>query len=298
MPQTKTFVLGVGAQKAGTSWLDAYLARSPEVATGCLKEYHLFDVLDLESASGLRETMLAKAERALGRMAHGLGQTRPADAAALQRAVFYADPTAYYDYFARLLAPAGIRAATDLTPSYAGLSAERFTSIREEFGRRGIRVHVIFLLRDPVERIWSAERMYHRNHPERDLVETVEARVLRSFDRPFHEVRTRYQDTLAVLDEVFGPEEVTIELYERLFRQDTLERLCGRIAVAPPPADLAQRVNSSPKSEELSPETIRRVARHYREVYSAVATRLGEATVAECWPHLVDATTGHSAGTG
>lgn len=282
MPETaKTFVLGVGAQKAGTSWLDDYLAGSPEVATGCLKEYHLFDVLDLESAAGLRETMLAKARRALNRLDRG-GR---ADAGALQRAVFYADPAAYFDYFERLLAPSGVRAATDFTPSYAGLSAARFAAIRDEFAGRGIGVHVVFLLRDPVERIWSSERMYHRNHPAQGEVESVEQRVRATYDHPFHEVRTRYQDTLAVLEQVFGPDEVTVELYERLFQPETVTGLCARLGITPPEADLARRVNSSPKTEQLSAETIQLVAGHYRETYAAAADRLSAQVIEDLWPH-------------
>ncbi len=279
----KTLVLGVGAQKAGTSWLADHLARSPEVAEGCLKEYHLFDVLDLEAAAGLRETMLAKAERALARARRGA--SRAGDAGALQRAVFYADPAAYYDYFGGLLAPDGIRAATDFTPSYAGLSTERFASVKAELATRGIGVHVVFLLRDPVERIWSAERMYHRNHPEAAATETVEQRVLATYAHPFHEVRTRYHDTLAVLDEVFEDDEVTVELYERLFRDDTLDRVCERIGIGPPPADLERRVNSSPKTEELSTATAAKVADHYSEAYAAAATRVGADVIAALWPH-------------
>ncbi len=284
-PRAKTLVLGVGAQKAGTSWLHDYLARSPQVATGPLKEYHLFDVLDLESAAGLRETMLGKAERALARLARGADQARPPDAPALLRTVFYADPAAYFDHLAGLLAPAGIRATTDLTPAYAGLSAARFTAIRAELAARGIGVHVVFLLRDPVERIWSAERMFHRNHPEQAQVETVEDRVLRTFDHPFHEVRTRYHDTLAVLDRAFSYEEVTVELYERLFDVETLARLCARIGIEPSPADLDHRVNSSPKSDGLSPETLSRVAHHYADVYTAAAARLGTEQIMAAWPH-------------
>ena len=37
------FVLGVGAQKAGTTWLHEYLASLPEVDLGFMKEYHVFD---------------------------------------------------------------------------------------------------------------------------------------------------------------------------------------------------------------------------------------------------------------
>ena len=44
----KTFLLGVGAQKAGTSWLHDQLNRRRDADFGFLKEYHVFDALELE----------------------------------------------------------------------------------------------------------------------------------------------------------------------------------------------------------------------------------------------------------
>lgn len=37
------FLLGVGAQKAGTSWLHQQLHKRPDADFGCLKEYHVHD---------------------------------------------------------------------------------------------------------------------------------------------------------------------------------------------------------------------------------------------------------------
>ena len=42
-----TFVLGVGAQRGGTTWLSRFLNHSPQFERGYRKEYHVFDALDL-----------------------------------------------------------------------------------------------------------------------------------------------------------------------------------------------------------------------------------------------------------
>ena len=42
MPQ---FFLGIGAQKAGTTWLGVYFARHPEVYFSPIKELHFFDAM-------------------------------------------------------------------------------------------------------------------------------------------------------------------------------------------------------------------------------------------------------------
>src|SRR6185312_14812353 len=45
----KIFVLGVGAQRAGTSWLNSYLSSHPCVSMSQIKELHYFDALWSES---------------------------------------------------------------------------------------------------------------------------------------------------------------------------------------------------------------------------------------------------------
>jgi hypothetical protein len=39
----RKFMVGVGAQKAGTTWLFDYLGRHPDVAMSPIKELHYFD---------------------------------------------------------------------------------------------------------------------------------------------------------------------------------------------------------------------------------------------------------------
>ena len=42
---TKTFLLGLGAQKAGTSWLWRYLKSHPQAALGPLKEFAVWQTV-------------------------------------------------------------------------------------------------------------------------------------------------------------------------------------------------------------------------------------------------------------
>ena len=45
MQSKKVLALGVGAQKAGTSWLHYQLDSREDTDFGFLKEYHIFDAL-------------------------------------------------------------------------------------------------------------------------------------------------------------------------------------------------------------------------------------------------------------
>ena len=42
-----TFILGLGFQKCGTSWLYRYLQQSEKFDGGELKEYHIWDAIDI-----------------------------------------------------------------------------------------------------------------------------------------------------------------------------------------------------------------------------------------------------------
>ena len=57
-----TFVLGLGAQKAGSSWLHAQLNHRRDAEFGFLKEYHIHDALTLPEAgfSNRRQRSLIK----------------------------------------------------------------------------------------------------------------------------------------------------------------------------------------------------------------------------------------------
>ena len=277
----KTFLLGVGAQKAGTAWLHDHVSSSPECAPGMMKEYHVWDGLDLEMMAHFRERTGTRAKKAGARVARG----EAAAADALRLAGFYADPETYVDYFELLLSRPGIRVAADVTPSYSMLSADRFADVRDRFARRGIRVAPVFLMREPAERIWSAVRMYQQRKPGRHQ-QTPDQRVLEVFASPWFEERTRYETTMATLESVFDRADIFYALYERLFEESTLQRLAGFLGMTPVPADTERRVNTSPKSEVLTlpDETARQIAEHYRTTYDAVADRVGHDEVAAAWP--------------
>lgn len=284
----KTFLLGVGCQKGGTTWLHGYLKKSRQVDLGFLKEYHVFDALDLEFAQDyLKKTRMGARKALKDRAAAGAKRAN-----ALRWQQFQIDPESYFDYFHYLLIrDPRIRLTADITPSYAGLSAERLAFIRDGFARRGVSVRVVFLMRDPVERIWSAIRMNHRRHRAQNpdskiLKKTEEATLLENYAKPPQELRTRYDLTIANLERVFASEDIHYEFYERLFTEAAVARLCGFLGIETRPPDFDRHPNASPKSAEISVTAMREVAQHYRPVYESVGARFGERTVADLWPGM------------
>ncbi|WP_205471029.1 sulfotransferase [Nocardioides sp. SYSU D00038] len=280
-PAAPTFLLGAGAQKAGTTWLYHYLKGSPQFAAGYRKEYHVFDTLDLPQQTYMRGRILDLAADAVDSARRG----EPADADVLHRMTMYADPSHYFDFFATLLARRPETTLTaDMTPENGLLSVERLTMIRAGFARRGIRTVAVLLMRDPVERVWSQVRMQHGRTPHR-FGEPPEATLLRVYAEESFDTRTRYDAIVERLEASFPPEDLAFAFYETLFDRAELHRLCAFLGIAFHDPDLDHRANETtvPRTT-LSPDTIRVVAEHYRDVYEFVASRFG-VDLRRLWPH-------------
>jgi hypothetical protein len=261
-----TFLLGVGCQKGGTAWLHRYLEASAQCDPGFRKEYHVWDSLDLASGRLARERIESQGG---------------------ERAAFLHDPERYFDYFAGLLDRDGIRLTADITPGYAALSVDRFSMIRAGFESRGVRPVAAYLLRDPVERIWSAARMDMRRRGD-EAPEDPETRVGHMYKHPMYADRTRYDLTMDALEAAFPREVVFYGFYERLFSAETLAPLCELLGIDFHEPDTGRQVNVSPKSEgaALPVETRGTIARHFAEVYAAVQRRFPELDLAELWPSM------------
>ena len=275
----KTFLLGTGAQKGGTTWLYHYLKASPQFVSGYRKEYHVFDAMDVTGQGYRREWLLDEAEAALGRSRQG----KPLNAQVMHLSSMYADQNVYFDYFAGLLGSRpNARLTADVTPAYAMLSAERLTQIKEAFAARGVRTVAVFLMRDPVDRIVSHVRMQIREKPQRwDM--PVQDVVLKRYAHRENVQRTSYHLTLAELDRAFSPDETYIGFYEDLFSEARIREICDLLGIDFHPPDLDARRNASPPAQ-VPDEILRMVAEHYREVYEAVSARFPDVDVEALWP--------------
>jgi hypothetical protein len=280
-PDDKTFLLGTGCQKGGTTWLFKYLKRSPHFVRGYMKEYHVFDALDLESEQLTRNRIFKKAEEALAAGREG-GKVR---AMALHRMAMYGNPELYYDYFAGLLMtrPTG-RLTADMTPDYGMLPVERFRDVRRGFAERGVRTVSVMSLRDPVDRVWSHIRMQAQRFP--TMFDQPLAEVL--LERHHHDnyaLRTRYDHTIAALDDAFDPGDLHFVFYEDLFTEDRIRGICAFLGIDHVEPDFEVRSNASARpTDGLPDDVVRTVARHFAEVYDAVAARFPEVDLAALWP--------------
>lgn len=278
-------MLGMGAMRAGTTWLWDYLRTSPHFVVGVSKECHVLD-LDLPSENWQRERLIIKARGALDAVAEGTAG--PDASRLLLRASMAADPRRYIDHFAGVLARPGRAYVTgDLTPSHALLPAARLNWVRESFEARGVRTVPLMVLRDPVDRIWSQVRLRRQRASSEDPVSAA-SQLLADHQLPVYSLRTRYDHTLAALDTAFPGGESQVMFYETMFSREAMRAVSAAVGLPPrPPAVDARRNATERESSPLDPDVQATVAQHFAEVYHCVADRFPEVDLTTIWPSAV-----------
>lgn len=283
----KTFLLGCGAQKAGTSWIQSYLAAQPEADFGPLKEYHTFNALHLPDYAHVADRRDASLGQPRRLASHILRHRRLPNEERLRRKLRAGRN--YHAFFAKRLARPGVELTGDMTPDYAALPAPILKAVRARFVESGIAVKALFMMRDPVDRCVSAVRMYRGRpaHDHRLPVDSTQSNttaLLVLYATRRFEALTRYDITLSHLADTFAETERFVGLYEDLFNAETvgeIARFCGLAANAP---DLSKRIHESPFKDEAVEEAAKAaVARHYRPVYEMAAKRFGKARMTALW---------------
>lgn len=238
----KCFVLGVGAQKSGTTWLHRYLADNVNVNFGVHKEYHIWDALYIKEC----HSFVASKEMSF--------------AYRLQN-----DHGAYEEYFSSLIYD-DINITGDITPSYSGLPVDCFRMIRRKIESSGFNLKVVFLMRDPFQRCWSAVRMARRDKKEKiDLAEIDELRA--AYGSADFIFRTTYNRTIEAIESSFDRDQIYYGLYEELFDVKRIEEISKFIGVPCKPNFSGEKFNVSPKLSDESLFLKSEIKEFYSDVY-------------------------------
>lgn len=293
----KTFLFGAGAQKTGTTWLYQYLKRNRSCAMSDIKEFSIFNAVYQPDQAGA--VTAGKLRRLAGMLEE---RTALADAGTphkdgqpfldlLDNLAIEFDPSRYPDYFDRLLAAKpGSHLTGDITPFYCALSAENYRAIRLQLENAGYDVKVVFLMRDPVERCYSAIRMGERNRAAeagKSKVRPVHERFAMQAVQPWCEVRTRYELTVPALESAFGKDRLFFGFYESFISDTEVRRLCDFLEIPFKEPNVEHKANASPRVGEPSAEDIAKVRDFYAETYRFCEERFGEGMIRSLWKNAV-----------
>lgn len=277
----------VGAAKAGTSWLHRQLQGHPECHFRAIKELHYFNAIDggflkreFRKHQSWQEDLLMRVAK------NGGAATTDQSKRLTDRAAWLdvlerqrEDTTAYLDYLHSGVDQAKV--VGEMTPAYALLSKERLSSM----ARLGPDVRFLFLMRDPVERLWSHVRMIAgRRDPSGQVTHERCAKLLdRTIGGAETEIvkRSDYRAAIERLKAVVQPSKLLIDVFEDMITGQGLTRLCDFLGIA--------RVAGSPEpvyeghALEMSPAQ-RKLATHWlAPQYAAAEAALGRRP--DAWAH-------------
>ncbi len=145
----KPLIIGIGAPKAGTTWLANYLENRPDCSSPPMKEMSFFT--SRRSKNGFRN-LSARIERRIGEI-NPRNEVR--QRLSSHKAVIDSGDRSDAAYLTAL--SDGVPKDTikyDITPAYALLGADTFREIYQLTDD----VRFVYLVRDPIHRLWSQAR--------------------------------------------------------------------------------------------------------------------------------------------
>lgn len=268
--------LGIGFQKSGTSWLFNQLRSHPEFWLPYRKEFHYFD-RNIKYPSPnffAQKHFIPRLFNEHFRKLLRRDVVNPLKNKNYRRALwsikFYCSTISdewYLSQFNKTHKLTG-----EYTPSYSILDIEDIQKIYKLLPH----VKLIALLRDPIERAWSAYRFYNRGQPI-DFVYCIAF-----FNSPLQESRNSYSQSLSNYKSIFPKNHLFLGFYDAIVEQpktliDGVVNFIGAEIDLINEESIDKKINASPK--QLMPEDIYSYLK--QKYFSEIAT-LSEAYGGYC----------------
>ncbi len=238
--------LGIGAQKAGTTWLSNNLAPHPGIWMPPLKEIHYFD----EKMGDPSNALLRIPAKLLGRSVtdrRWRRQVRQRTARHL-RVARKRGPKAlsgrdllwelrYYAakpddrWYAALFEGGGGQVAGEITPAYSMLEPAAISHVHALMPD----AKIIFMMRNPIERAWSQATMSFDKLKKRPIDTAEEHELQRNFGSRGSRLRTDYLRTLENWGSLYPEDRIFVGFLEdvNFFPGELLKSLYGFLGVDP-----------------------------------------------------------------
>jgi hypothetical protein len=253
------------------------LSDHPDCALRSIKELHFFDALDRGETDRQVAAVTARRAQYLAEM-DGAGPHRLAVRARQVKdcddwlgVLRGGEERAYLRY---LTTGAEGRMVADMTPAYALLSEDRLRGM----ARLAPDVRFLYLVRDPVERLWSHVRMIARARAEKDgnhegRAAHVLGRVFRGKESEIA-VRGDYAAAIGKLARAVDPRRLMVAVTEEMFTAEGLARILRFLGLRATDADFSRRIHEG-SAATMAPEA-RAEARAWLDAqYEFVADWLG-----------------------
>jgi hypothetical protein len=275
-----TILLGVGATKAGTTWLYNHLRDHPDCHIRAIKELHYFDTV--EDGSWQRQIKLTR--RLLDKMAERRARGTARADVSLRRqgdvrewiGVLKERAENVPGYLAYLGNGRGERnLVADITPSYALLPEARLRTM----AGMAADVRFLYLLRDPVSRLWSNLRMMaaRAGAVAEGVQDAARAMLERILDGEGSGAVDRgdYAGAIRRLRAAVDPSRLMVAFQETVQTAPGLARLCAFLGIRTVEADFGVPVLAGVPAE-MTPGQVVRLRAFLAPQYAFVAQEFSD----------------------
>ena len=198
----------IGAAKSGTTWLHQNLKRHPEVWLPPFKELHYFDHLSSKpTAIDLLSRRFGRFK--LRRIAKRLWRKKGQDIGWFLRYLFLPRSDNWY---ASLFSPTMGQIAGEICPEYDTLDEKIVAHIHTLMPN----LKIIYLIRNPIHKMWSQAAMRYRRYGEQGI-DTIEEETIKKYlDAQTTYRRSHYLKTLQIWESIYPKEQLFIGYFEQL----------------------------------------------------------------------------------
>ena len=236
----------IGAQKAGTTWLDRNLSEHPKIWLPPEKEIHFFDLpRPLPFAALLVALVLAARNWSKARLKRDYVKVKAGEQSISWYVRYYFLPRTN-GWYRSLFQPVAGQICGEASPPYAVLAESRIREIHRLIPK----LKLIYILRDPMDRMWSDAAMFQSARFGGRGMENAPGPKVADFLRDNRNLRhSRYAENLARWEHVFDPSQICLLFHDDIARQPAhvLRAVTEFLSVAPAPDDIAtlnRRINS------------------------------------------------------
>lgn len=252
----RTLLIGIGAQKAGTTLIYDALRHQAGVSSGPLKEMHIWDAIDnLEAGYSTFGIRKIRGPKSLVKY--------------LLRRLLVWRPAIYFFVYKLIAKITTSWILLDFTPSYAGLSAESYKKIFESGIKNGFKIKFIYVLRDPVERHISAVRMRERKGliDSFNSSEEFDIALVRALSLDSVRLRARYDSTITNLEAASLLNDVLILGYESIGSSDFHSKLQKFLQIPIDNSHFSKKSNYHGSPPHVSQGVRAQIFQEFKEVY-------------------------------
>lgn len=265
----------IGATKAGTSWLYRALAEHPGAHMRAVKELHYWDTFGETEQAWQIGAFLRRAEHFAERRQEAVAEGRERQVASLESQIvdlgalahmLAADRDGDAAYVSYLTEGAEGRLVADITPAYGSLPV-RILRRMAEVSPRAV---FVYLVRDPLARLWSHVRMVAARSgvPERlgERAHNLLRRLLTRGDESDILARGDYPATAERLGAAVPASRFRVVPFEAVVEPHGYAALCRFLGLAPMTPATTRVVHAGPEvalSDDLKDKALAHLRGHY-----------------------------------